>query len=468
VYIRGRKKEMIVTPEGLNVFPEDVERVLVRLPGVADAAVVGRTRNGEERVHAVLVLSPGADADALVRTANATLPEHQRIRGVSVWPGHELPRTEGTGKLKRRDVKAWVESDGAVRPAPRGSQETSLEAVISRFAHGAGDVTDDMSLEALGLTSLERVELLMALEERFNRTLDESRFAAARTVDDLRQLLEDADAGNVPSADRASVGMDGGAGHPTSPEATADHRRLGGGGQPRPDRTQTEVVDFPRWNRHALARVIRRVSYPTWLLPLLRVFVRLRVEGREHLDAIHGPVVFAANHQSHLDAPAILAALPPARRYRVAIAMAKEFFKAHFFPEQYGRGAWFTNSLNYYLATLFFNAFPLPQREAGTRDTLRYAGELISDGYSILIFPEGRRTDQGEIRPFRAGIGMIAARLALPVVPVRLEGLDRVLHHSWRMARPGAARVTFGKPLRLEGDAYAALAKQVEDAVKNL
>src|ERR687898_2834531 len=125
--------------------------------------------------------------------------------------------------------------------------------------------------------------------------------------------------------------------------------------------------------------------------------------------------------------------------------MAKEFFKAHFYPEQFGRKAYLTNSLNYYLASLFFNAFPLPQREAGTRQTLRYIGELLADGYSVLIFPEGRRSDEGEITRFQAGVGMIASKLQVPVVPVRLEGLDRILHHKWKFPRRGAARVAFGK-----------------------
>jgi long-chain acyl-CoA synthetase len=210
------------------------------------------------------------------------------------------------------------------------------------------------------------------------------------------------------------------------------------------------------------------VNLPTWLLPLARIFVWLRVEGLEHLQGITGPVLFAANHQSHLDVPTIMAALPARWRYRVAPAMAKEFFKAHFFPQEHGRFAWFTNSLNYYLAALVFNAFPLPQREAGARQTLRYIGELVEDGYSVLIFPEGRRTDAGEIDRFRPGVGMIAARLDLPVVPVRLDGLERVLHHSWLMARPGRVRVAFGEPLHLKGDDYQGLAQKVEDAVKGL
>jgi long-chain acyl-CoA synthetase len=227
-------------------------------------------------------------------------------------------------------------------------------------------------------------------------------------------------------------------------------------------------VDFPWWNRTWPARALRRVSLPTWILPLARVFAWIRVEGLEHLDDIHGPVIFAANHQSHIDTPAILWALPARWRYRVAVAMAKEFFTAHFFPRDYPFTARLTNGLNYYLASLFFNAFPLPQREAGARETLRYIGDLASEGWSVLIFPEGKRTMSGEINAFRPGIGMIGSRLGLPVVPVRLEGLDRVLHQKARMATPGRARVIFGVPLSLHGDDYAALAQQVEEAVRRL
>src|SRR5262249_40228552 len=140
----------------------------------------------------------------------------------------------------------------------------------------------------------------------------------------------------------------------------------------------------------------------------------------------------------------------------------------HFFPEQYGRAAWFTNSLSYYLAALFFNAFPLPQREAGARQTLRYIGEGLGSGYSVPIFPEGRRPSASRDGPSRARTGMSPARLEVPVVPVRIEGLDKVLHADARMATPGRARIAFGQPLHLSGDDYEALAKRVEDAVRAL
>src|SRR6185503_11756370 len=85
--IKGRKKEMIVTPQGLNVFPEDVERALLAQPGVVDAGVVGLRVQGEERIHAVLILAADAHVDAVVRGANAGLEDHQRVWSTSIWPG---------------------------------------------------------------------------------------------------------------------------------------------------------------------------------------------------------------------------------------------------------------------------------------------------------------------------------------------------------------------------------------------
>jgi long-chain acyl-CoA synthetase len=425
--VRGRKKEMIVTPDGLNVFPEDVERALDRQPGVRESAVVGT-----DRVHAVLVLDSGADVDQVVRNANSQLEEHQKIRSVSVWPGDALPRTEGTSKLKRREVQQWVASGSGPKPSPAhyspsvsaGASQDTLEGVVARYAQDRA-VKPDTTLDELGLSSLERVELMMALEKNFGTSLDEGQFAAARTVGDLRSVLD----------------------RPAAPQ---------------------EPILFPSWNRSAPARVARRVSLATWILPIARLFLWVTAEGRENLNTLDGPAIFAANHQSHLDTPAILIALPRKRRHTIAPAMAKEFFKAHFFPKQYGRLAWFTNSLNYYLSVLFFNAFPFPQREAGLRETLRYAGDLVSEGNSILIFPEGKRSETGAIGAFRPGVGILASRLNVPVVPVRIEGVDRVLHVTWTMARPGRVRVKFGAPLHLHGDDYAELAKKVEQAVKRL
>jgi long-chain acyl-CoA synthetase len=423
LFIKGRKKEMIVTPDGLNVFPEDVEGVLNQLAGVIDSAVVGVVDGAQERVHAVLVLAPGGDPDAVVRAANAQLQDHQRIRTSSVWAG-DLPRTEGTRKLKRRAIRDWVMA--GARPVEARSGD-SLEDLLARFTHGR-EVTGTTTLDELGLSSLERVELMVALEDRFQTRIDEGRFSEARSLADLKQLVEQA------------------------PATT----------------TVEEPVEFPSWNRTWPVRIIRRLSHATWIVPLTKAFAHARVEGLGHLDAIDEPVVFAANHQSHMDVPVIIAAMPGRWRARVAPAMAKEFFKAHFFPANYKWHEWFTNSLNYYLSAFYFNTFPLPQREAGARQTLQYIGELTGEGWSILIFPEGERSTTGTLKPFRGGIGMIGARLGVPIVPVRIEGVERLMPVGSKFVVPGPVRVAFGAPLRLRGDDYAALAKQVEDAVRAL
>jgi long-chain acyl-CoA synthetase len=424
LFIKGRKKEMIVTPDGLNVFPEDVERVLDAQPGVRESAVVGAVDGAQERVHGVLVVDPGADVDAIIRNANAQLQDHQRVRTSSVWPGSELPRTEGTKKLKRRAIRDWVRAGGTPVAAQTGD---SIESLIGRFAHGRG-ISGATTLDELGLSSLERVELMVALEDRFQTRIDEGRFSDVASIDDLKRLVE---------ARARAEGVD-------------------------------EPVEFPSWNRRWPVRLVRRLSLATWIVPLTRAFAYPRVEGLEHLRGLDRPVVFASNHQSHMDVPVILSVLPGDLRARVAPAMAKEFFKAHFFPAEHTWRQWFTNSLNYYLASFFFNAFPLPQREAGARQTLRYIGELSGMGWSILIFPEGLRSPTGAIKPFRGGIGMIGSRLEVPIIPVRIDDVDKLMPVGSTFVKPGRVRVAFGAPMLLRGDDYAALAAQVERAVRDL
>ncbi|HYL73580.1 MAG TPA: AMP-binding protein [Bryobacteraceae bacterium] len=368
--ILGRKKEMIVTPEGLNVFPEDVEAVLNREAGVRDSAVIGT-----DRVHAVLIVDPGVDPNAVVQRANAKLADYQRIRTVSLWPYAEFPRTEGTNKLKRHEIATGT-------PPPKKH---------SRF---------DPSVPLDSLTSLERVERMVALGE------DESAIA----------------------------------------------------GQP----IATAPFDFPAWNRRAPARITRRVLLPAFILPLTRLFAHIRREGLNNLEGLEPPVIFASNHQSYMDVPAIMAALPAKWRYRVAPAMRKEFFEQHF----HGRS--FTNSLNYYLSTWLFNGFPIPQHEPGALETMRYMGDLANEKQCILIFPEGRMTLTGEIAPFQPGVAMIAAKLDIPVIPIRIDGLTKVLHPTMKMAHMGRVNIKFGPPIRIQGADYLAQAKQVEAAVRAL
>jgi long-chain acyl-CoA synthetase len=411
--IRGRKKEMIVTPEGLKVFPEDVEAVVNQIPGVRESAVIGK-----DRVHAVLVLEPGAHADEIVKLANQRLEDQQRIRAVSTWPAGELPRTQSTGKLRRAEIAETIVKG---KSEPANKPESDIAALIRKYAPGR-PITPQTTLDELGLSSLDRVQLMMDLEQKLDINVDERVFSSLSSVAELQ----------------------------------------------RPVAAPVEPVKFPVYNRSWLARTIRRISLPGFLLPLTRIFAHVRVSGRENLDSLEGPVVFASNHQSHFDVPVILSALPSRLRFRLQTAMSKEFFDPHFFPERYSRRAHLINGLWYGLSTLTFGAFPIPQRQAGAGQTIRYMGELIEEGWSILIFPEGDRTESGEISTFQPGVAMIASHLDAPVVPIRIVGLDRVLHRSWRWPRPGPVEVRIGPPLMLKGDSFGGLAARVEAAVRSL
>jgi len=410
--IRGRKKEIIVTPEGLKVFPEDVEAVLNLLPGVRESAVIGTNR-----AHAVLVLTPGADADEIVRQANAKLEDHQKIRSVTVWPGAELPRTKTTSKLRRAEIASAIEH-GVGQPVSKPG--TDLAGLIEKYAPGR-TIRPDTTIEELGLSSLDRVELMMDLEAKLGASVDESAFASVIKVADLASPL-----------------------------------RL------------AEETAFPSYNRSWIAKLIRGLSLEGILLPIAKLIARRRVFGLENLDSLSGPVIFAANHQSHFDTPIILASLPLRWRRRIAPAMWKEYFDAHYHPEKYSRLERRTNSFLYWLIALLFNGFPIPQTEAGAGESIRHMGELVEEGWSILIFPEGERSTTGEIGRFFPGVGMIASRLRLPVVPIRLRGFDRVLPRNAKWPHSGRVEVSFGAPIPLQGDSYPALARRVEEAVRNL
>jgi long-chain acyl-CoA synthetase len=430
--IRGRKKEMIVTAEGFKIFPEDVEKTLNQIPGVRESAVIGK-----DRVHAVFVLEPGANPDEIVRAANLRLEDHQKIRSFSVWvdlagsnlsklSNAELPRAPTTRKLRRAEIADAVAQGHTQEKTQSGPRPVSdLEAILQKYAPGR-TITPETTLDELGLSSLDRVQLMMDLEQKFADGIDERAYTSASTVADLAR----------PSETQISQ--------------------------------QPELVKFPTYNRSWIARATRRLALPYFLLPLARIFAHIRVTGRENLNSVRGPVIFASNHQSHFDVPVILASLPARFRYRVSTAMAKEFFDAHFFPERFPSRQRFLVSLYYRLSTFFFNAFPLPQRQAGAGETVRYMGELAEEGWSILIFPEGDRTKNGEIHPFQPGVGMIASHLHLPVIPIRIEGLDRVLHRDAWWPHRGPVRVKIGEPLDLRGDSFVSLGRIVEEAVRKL
>jgi long-chain acyl-CoA synthetase len=159
------------------------------------------------------------------------------------------------------------------------------------------------------------------------------------------------------------------------------------------------------------------------------------------------PALIVANHVTSYDAPLILLALPGRIRRRVAIAMSAEMLLD--FRRGRNQGHWFLILLGpvaYFLMTSLFNVFPLP-RASGFRRSFEHAGKAVDRGYSVLVFPEGHRSDDGAPQSFKGGAGILWKELGTSAVPVRLSGLGEIKARKSRWFRTGTISVAVGETL---------------------
>lgn len=405
LYFRGRKKNVIVTPAGMNVYPEDLEAALRRQPEVRDAVVLGLERDGNAEPCAVLLLQdPESDAGAVVKRANDSLAEYQRMHRWLVWPEQDFPRTS-TGK-PRASVIAEVVRAQMSAPGPVARAGSELTELIVRITGQApSDLRPDANLDRdLNLSSLDRVELLSAIEDRYQIELNETTFAAATTVGELERLLRQ----------------------------TSSRR--------------SDYI-YPRWAQRWPITWIRPAIYYLLVWPATLLLGYPRVKGRAHLRGVRGPVLVISNHITFLDAGLILAALSPWLRHRLAVAMEGERLQLmRRPPKEWNIFRRWLNRVGYALAVALFNVFPLPQ-QSGFRESFEFAGESVDRGYSVLVFPEGARSRDGRLAAFRAGIGLLAKNLKLPVVPMRIDGLFELKRAGKRIARPGQIQISIGAPV---------------------
>jgi long-chain acyl-CoA synthetase len=417
---KGRRKSVIVTAEGMKVFPTDLETALRRQPEIKDASVFGLDRGGNAEACAVLLPQvPGADLTDAVKRANATLAAHQQLRTWFVWPQADLPRT-ATQKPRLDVLQEFVRARlGGQAP---GHDAGELQQMIARVrgtpATGAEDLGD--------LSSLERVELLCALEGRYQVDLGDSALAAATSLRDLEVALA------RPAEERSTYA-------------------------------------YPRWAQRWPVTWLRVAFFELLLRPITLLLAGPRIEGAHHLRDLHGPVLVVANHVTYIDGALIYAALPFRLRRRMASAMEGNRLENMRRPSR--TEPWIMRLLlrpGYYLLVFAYNVFPLPQW-SGFRKSFAYAGESVDRGYNVLIFPEGRRTTTGVMSQFRSGIGMLATGLGVPVLPVRLHGLWNLKLKRKRFAPRGAIRVVFGEPVRYSaGRAPEEVAHDLHERVAEL
>jgi long-chain acyl-CoA synthetase len=423
---RGRKKSVIVTPAGLNIYPEDLECALRKQPAIRDAVVIPLESGGNAEPCAVLLLGgtaiPGcasshdALAQAAVDSANSTLAEYQGIRRWLLWPDPDFPRTP-TGKPR---LTVIAERAAPLLTVPTEANSESITP-FSPFPSLPTSLKD--------LSSLDRVELLSTLEHRYNIELNETQFANAQTGADLKQLLAQ------PAARRSDY-------------------------------------TYPRWTQLAPVRLFRLLVYYALTWPATLTLAHPKIVGRENLDSLRGPALFVANHTTRrADIGLILFALPPRFRHGLATAMGGETLREFRHPprEWFFAKRWLWR-LNYFLVVSLFNVFPLPQF-SGFRESFRFAGESADRGYSILVFPEGVINDRAtpEMVPFQQGIGLLAQNLQIPVVPMRLDGVWQMKQERRRVAHFGELTVHIGAPVTFPPDTPPAdIASRLQSLVLSL
>lgn len=426
LYFKGRKKNVIVTPEGMNIYPEDLEATLRAQPAVKDCIVIGVERGGNAEPCAVVIVNNGAEsASRAVADANSKLGSHQQIRRWIVWPDSDFPRT--STQKPRQDLIAAYVSAQATDSTNGHLPPSAIEAAIAGLGRNAATATAKLD-DDLNLSSIDRVDLLTALEQRYQVELDESQFADAATIADVERILHQAS---------------------TTPREARHY--------------------FPRWAQYAVVRWIRIVIYYLCTWPATLLMAKPTVVGRDRLRGAKGPLLFISNHVTYIDPGLLMFAMPARYRHRLAIAMQGEMLTAmRKPPSELNILQRAIEILSYWLVTALFDVFPLPQR-SGFRDSFAFAGESVDRGYSVVIFPEGRRTTAGEMSPFRSGIGILTQSLKIPVVPMRIDGLFPLKQQDRSFARRGEIKIVIGTPvLCQDGTNDEEIARKLEEIVKNL
>ena len=422
LHLKGRKKDMIVLANGQNVFPEDIEAVLNKHDEVVDATVVGLPRGADVEVHAALLVQDPEKAADVVTWANGRLADHQQIRGMTVWPEEDFPRTH-TLKVKKGLVLDAIQSAAATEStsvaAPTVAPTDSVRDVRQLVAE-VGDVpleqvTPEKSLGSdLNLDSLGRVELLSMIEQELGAYIDESLVSGATTVAELEGLIEQQAAARTP-----------------------------------PPR-------FSQWPRTRWCSALRETLQSAVIFPLFAAFHRSRVAGLENLNSLEGSAIFALNHNStRWDSFLLLKALPRRRRRRLAFAAAAEI--------TFGRPGFGT------LASLLANAFPL-SRDTAIRASLEHVGRLLDDDWSVVIFPEGEQRVGEEMLPFQSGTGLLGVECRTPIVPVHLVNHGRS-GGGWPLGLPWreSISVRIGRPLTFTSEtSYTDATSAIEEAVREL
>ncbi|MBI5495120.1 MAG: AMP-binding protein [Deltaproteobacteria bacterium] len=449
LFVVGRAKEVIVSASGENVYPDQVEADLEGVEGVSEISIVGLPDGQGGEVVACLWVprTPGeGESEAFIRARSERalrdrirqLPENDRPRVVHST-SIPLPRT-ATRKVRRSEVVQELQrleeqrQQGVAESAvlEEGLALRVRVAVAEALARPVADVRINARLAAdLGVDSLARTEILVALERLRGGPVDPDRVTQADTVQELVELIRTTPAPVL--------------GDPTPRD-------------PSPVVNPEDVdVELPA----PVKRVVRDVLGVGQRALYERAF-RTRVHGRERVP-LNRNLIVAANHASHLDMGLVKVALGDAGLDLQSLA-ARDYF--------------FDGPLRRFYFENFTNLVPM-ERSGSLKQSLRKAGEVLDQGRSLLLFPEGTRSPDGQMQEFKSVLGYLALHHGVDIVPVWLGGTHDSMPKGAIIPRKRDLTVTFGVPLTIEqlrertrglghSDAYREAARLCQRAVELL
>jgi len=450
LYIVGRKKEMILGPSGENVYPDELEELYGDSDYVKEISVVGLPGEAGHETVAALIVPDYEDAggdrehvrDAVrehVRQVSKSLPLYKRLKTFHLWD-HDLPKTS-TRKVKRRDVikelqrleralKGGAEVKQLATVAGASSWILDLLAQVTQKPRAA--VTSDKPLVELGFDSLMFTELAVAIESAGVHLPDPAELQGLETVGDVEKLV-------------AKLGA-----------KQEQQSHVPGKGKGKTKESEDDDIDVPR----PLVRV-GRAALRGGMRALYERVLETDVYGKA---PPFGGYIVAANHASHLDTGLVKYALGEQGEALVALGAKDYFF------EDPVRRMYFEN---------FTNVVPM-ERHGSLRESLRLAGEVIRDGYILLIFPEGTRSETGVMADFKPSLGYLAMTNRCGILPMYLHGTHAAMPKGRYLPKRGKRVAAYVGPYstyddlvklaadRSRSEGYRAITQHVERVIRRL
>jgi long-chain acyl-CoA synthetase len=435
--ITGRAKEVIVLSSGKNIYPEEVEQAYLKSPYIQEVCLLPQTaeRSGAAQEGLLALVLPNLDyfrAQGMtnifetirwdMENVGRSLPPHKRPTSLRIVK-EAFPRTR-LGKIQRHLVREGYQA--ALReepPAPEGVPPSEADLAlledatgrqVQEYLRGATErpvirLDDNLELD-LGLDSLARVEMLAALEGMLNVKIPDEAAAECFTVREVLVKL------------RALRGTTEGPAVPARPRSWRDILTA-----TPPADVQAMIERSSRPSTLLVTAISRAISIATF-----RTLYRLRVEGLPSVPR-HGPLILASNHCSYFDAFILSAALPHAVAQQI-FYLGYEWFFRHPILAWWGRGV---------------HVIPVDMDNYLVR-ALQASTLILRQGKVLCIFPEGERSADGAVRPFRKGAGILARELRVPLLPAYIAGSFRAWPRGQALPRTCPIRVRFGPPVTPE------------------